>query len=401
MKDNSRHSVLKSFLAAIMVLIMAFSMTTFVFADEEEELGDDETGNTSATESEDGEEEESPYVPAETVTPENGGSTTSEVSVVGFYREGRYVDYYAEHESDDVKLPEILISGDQITSATAPYEIAASYEGQDNVLVMSDEGTLVYTVNVAQTGLYALELHYFPLLGDGNGKDYELAILVDGELPHNDADLSLIHILNQAPHNLDIWQWLFGMPERIRAFCTKGKYHHIEVEDEALIYGEYANGATAVFQTSTGEYPGTNRLEITGDRGKMVLENGVLKLWRLKEAERTFCFEAQEPFAKIPMEYEEMSFSSKGSAHGRIIQNFVNHILFEEPLISDGREGVRELTLSNCAYLSSWEDRWVTLPPENALFDRHLQALCKNSRLNQGNEAPQNAPYQERWRVRW
>ena len=208
-------------------------------------------------------------------------------------------------------------------------------------------------------------------------------------------------LLNQAPHNLDIWQWLFGMPERIRAFCTKGKYHHIEVEDEALIYGEYANGATAVFQTSTGEYPGTNRLEITGDRGKMVLENGVLKLWRLKEAERTFCFEAQEPFAKIPMEYEEMSFSSKGSAHGRIIQNFVNHILFEEPLISDGREGVRELTLSNCAYLSSWEDRWVTLPPENALFDRHLQALCKNSRLNQDNEAPQNAPYQERWRVRW
>ena len=89
MKDNSRHSVLKSFLAAIMVLIMAFSMTTFVFADEEEELGDDETGNTSATESEDGEEEESPYVPAETVTPENGGSTTSEVSVVGVDREGR------------------------------------------------------------------------------------------------------------------------------------------------------------------------------------------------------------------------------------------------------------------------------------------------------------------------
>lgn len=69
MKDNSRHSVLKSFLAAIMVLIMAFSMTTFVFADEEEELGDDETGNTSATESEDGEEEESPYVPAETGEP--------------------------------------------------------------------------------------------------------------------------------------------------------------------------------------------------------------------------------------------------------------------------------------------------------------------------------------------
>ena len=78
-------------------------------------------------------------------------------------------------------------------------------------------------------------------------------------------------LLNQAPHNLDIWQWIFGMPKKIRAFCAVGKYHDINVEDDATIYAEYENGAVATFITTTGEYPGTNRLEISGDLGKSYL----------------------------------------------------------------------------------------------------------------------------------
>ncbi|MBQ8611717.1 MAG: Gfo/Idh/MocA family oxidoreductase, partial [Oscillospiraceae bacterium] len=97
-------------------------------------------------------------------------------------------------------------------------------------------------------------------------------------------------LLNQAPHNLDLWQWIFGMPKRVCAFCTEGKYHNIEVEDDATIYAEYENGAVATFITTTGEYPGTNRLEISGDRGKLVLEEGVLKHWKLDGSEREFCF---------------------------------------------------------------------------------------------------------------
>ena len=191
MKDKSVSVLLRSFLAAIMVLVMAVSMLS-VFADTEDELYDFTSEETEETEgetdssSEDAAEEE-PYVPAETVTPE-GVDTSSSVSVVGFYRSGRYVDYYAEHEADDVVLPEIVLEGNQVTSATGSYESAASYEGRDQVLVMSETGSFTYTVNVAQTGMYALELVYFPLLGDGNGKDYELAVLIDGELPHSDAD---------------------------------------------------------------------------------------------------------------------------------------------------------------------------------------------------------------------
>ncbi|MBQ8894277.1 MAG: Gfo/Idh/MocA family oxidoreductase [Clostridia bacterium] len=208
-------------------------------------------------------------------------------------------------------------------------------------------------------------------------------------------------LMNQAPHNLDLWQWIFGMPKRIRAFCAEGKYHNIEVEDEALIYGEYENGATAVFQTMTGEYPGTNRLEITGDRGKIVLENGILKLWRLQCAERKFCFESDQSFAKIPMEYEEFSFPRSKGAHGKIIRNFVNHILDGEPLISEGKDAVYEVMLCNSAYLSSWQDRWVELPPDTDAFDAELEKRKKNSSRRDVSSAAENSDYQERWQVRW
>ncbi len=208
-------------------------------------------------------------------------------------------------------------------------------------------------------------------------------------------------LMNQAPHNLDLLQWIFGMPSRIRAFCSVAKYHHIEVEDEALIYGEYANGATAVFHTSTGEYPGTNRLEITGDRGKIVLESAVLKFWKLKQPEREFCFQCDTSFGKIPMEYEEMSFPPSHKAHGIILQNFVNHILYGEPLLSDGRDAIYEVLLCNAAYLSSWNDQWIDVPFDAEDFDKKLIELQKNSAIRESCSKPENGDYQERWQVRW
>src|SRR5699024_7004073 len=87
-------------------------------------------------------------------------------------------------------------------------------------------------------------------------------------------------LLNQAPHNLDLWQWICGMPVSVTAQCEVAKYHHIEVEDEATLFTRYANGATGLFITSTGEFPGTNRLEISGELGKLVLEEGKLKWWK-------------------------------------------------------------------------------------------------------------------------
>ena len=87
-------------------------------------------------------------------------------------------------------------------------------------------------------------------------------------------------LLNQCLHNLDILQWLGGMPARVRGFCQLGRYHNIEVEDNVTAYLEYSNGAAGVFITSTGEAPGTNRFEIAGTRGRVVLEKDKLSFIR-------------------------------------------------------------------------------------------------------------------------
>ena len=208
-------------------------------------------------------------------------------------------------------------------------------------------------------------------------------------------------LMNQAPHNLDLWQWICGMPARVYARCPVAKYHNIEVEDEALIIGEYDNGMTALFQTTTGEYPGTNRLEITGDGGKMVLEDGRLKLWRLQQRERTVCFNAAEGFAQIPMDYEEMTFEAPANAHGAVLQNFVDHIRKGTPLLSDGREALNEVMLCNAAYLSAWQNTMVAMPPDAAAFDRELLARCEQSAVREGGSAPMHDGYQARWQVRW
>ena len=169
-------------------------------------------------------------------------------------------------------------------------------------------------------------------------------------------------LLNQCPHNLDIWQWILGMPKSVQAFCREGRYHRISVEDDAVIYGEYENGATALFVTSTGEYPGTNRLEISGTRGKAVAEDGELNLYLLEQDERRLCAESTEGMPRIPVHVSRISQVETGSGHLIILQNFTNHILRGEPLLAPGAEGINGLMLSNAAYLSSWKNSRVELP---------------------------------------
>lgn len=209
-------------------------------------------------------------------------------------------------------------------------------------------------------------------------------------------------LLNQAPHNLDLWQWIFGMPKKIRGFCATGKYHNIDVEDDVTIYSEYENGATAVFISTTGEAPGTNRLEISGDLGKLVLEDGKLKWWRLKVPEREFCFTSKEGFLWPETEYEEFSEEAP-DGHSTVLENFAEAILDGAELIADGREGLNSLSISNAAYLSSWTDKWAEIPTDEKLFERYLAELCRNENIKKNN--PENsdngAALNERWKVRW
>ena len=209
-------------------------------------------------------------------------------------------------------------------------------------------------------------------------------------------------LLNQAPHNLDLWQWICGMPEEVTAFCDVAKYHRIEVEDDATIFTRYANGATGAFMTSTGEYPGTNRLEISGEKGKLVLENGAMKWWRLRIPEPQVRFESKESFDAIDMDVEEITSDEPETAHAGILQNFANAILHGEALISPGEDGLSELTLSNAAYLSQWTgNRPIRLPMDEAAFDRELAARAEKSAFHDGGEAHPDGKYSVRWQVKW
>ena len=187
-------------------------------------------------------------------------------------------------------------------------------------------------------------------------------------------------LINQSPHQLDLWQWTTGlMPVRIRAFCSFGKYRNIEVEDDVTAYAEYANGATGVFITTTGEAPGTNRFEVTGDRGKIVIEDDKLTFWRLVVPEQEFNRTYSGGFGAPEHWKCDIPVSRDNPQHEGIIQNFTNAVLHGEPLVAPGEDGILGLTLSNAMHLSSWTDQWVTLPLDEDLYYEMLQERIQSS----------------------
>lgn len=190
-------------------------------------------------------------------------------------------------------------------------------------------------------------------------------------------------LLNQCPHQLDLLQWLCGMPVRVRAFCHEAKWHNIEVEDDVTAYLEYANGATGVFVTTTGDAPGTNRLELTFEMGKIVCEHGKLIFDKLAINEREHCMTEKEGFKKPDMTTMEIETDGKNEQHVGVLKAFTNHILEGGPLVARGEEGINGLTLSNAMHLSSWLDRTVELPFDEDLF---LQELNKKRATSQKKE---------------
>lgn len=210
-------------------------------------------------------------------------------------------------------------------------------------------------------------------------------------------------LINQAPHQLDLWQWICGMPKSVTAFCETAKYHDIEVEDEATILTRYENGASGIFITTTGEYPGTNRLEISCEKGKLVLEDGVLKLWRLAENQQYISENTAESFPKIPSEFTQYSIPEKEDGHLLILQNFAQAVLNGTTLLAPGYDGINELSISNAAYLSQWLDNAaVELPMDEKLFNKLLQErIDKSVYKMQTHTTLQSGEYSSRWNVNW
>ena len=186
-------------------------------------------------------------------------------------------------------------------------------------------------------------------------------------------------LLNQCPHQLDLWQWICGMPEKITAICHEGKWHDIEVEDDVMIYAQYPNGATGTFITTTGDYPGTNRLEITLDRAKLVCEGGKLTVYELSVGTEEFTKNSQEGFGSIEYKVYEAELDGRNDQHIEVMNKFAASILRDEPMTASGQEGINGLTISNAAFLSSWLGETVSLPIDEDKFYELLQEKINNS----------------------
>ncbi|HAO77415.1 MAG TPA: oxidoreductase [Verrucomicrobia subdivision 3 bacterium] len=188
-------------------------------------------------------------------------------------------------------------------------------------------------------------------------------------------------LLNQCLHNLDTLQWLCGMPKRVRGFCQLGRFHKIEVEDNVTTYLEWANGATGIFISSSGEAPGTNRFEIAGTLGRLVLENNKLMFTRNAADMIEFSQTAKQGFVKPDAKEEEILFENAVQPHAIMVQNFVNAILNGEPLIAPGEEGINSVELANVMGYSSLLGQTVELPMDGAAWEKKLNQLIAESKI--------------------
>ncbi len=192
-------------------------------------------------------------------------------------------------------------------------------------------------------------------------------------------------LLNQCPHNLDLWQWICGMPKKIRAFCHEGKWHNIEVEDDVTIYAEYENGATGTFITSTGDCPGTNRFEITLDGGKLVCENNKLRLYKLNGTVSEHCATAKGGFDTLEGEWIDVETDGRNKQHSEVCNKFAAAMLRGEELVARGEEGIRGLSISNAAHLSAWLGKEITLPVDEDVYLAELQKKIAAGKANKDN----------------
>ncbi|MFW5859717.1 MAG: Gfo/Idh/MocA family protein [Planctomycetota bacterium] len=186
-------------------------------------------------------------------------------------------------------------------------------------------------------------------------------------------------LLNQCPHQLDLLQWMVGMPQRVRAHCRFGQWHDIEVEDDVTAYLEFPDGATGVFVTTTGEAPGTNRLEIVGERGKLVEEAGSLRFIRNEVAMSEFSRSTDQGFGKPPVWDCEIPIQGHGGGHAEVLSNFCAAVRGEAELIAPAVEGINSVELANAMLLSTWQDKTVELPLAARSYERLLKRRIAES----------------------
>lgn len=199
-------------------------------------------------------------------------------------------------------------------------------------------------------------------------------------------------LLNQCPHNLDLYQWFFGMPASISATAAIGKYHHIEVEDEVTAVFRHDNGMIGHFITTTAESPGTNRLEIVGEQGRLIYNDGTLTFDQNEQSMLQFSQTSDQGFAKVPYTTKAIELpEDQGGLHRTVTETFARSIREGTPLIAEAPEGLGSVALANGILMSHFTGKTVEMPLNGQEYQTLLQDLIKRSTFEK-NRPTADAP---------
>ncbi|MEE1280077.1 MAG: Gfo/Idh/MocA family oxidoreductase [Oscillospiraceae bacterium] len=194
-------------------------------------------------------------------------------------------------------------------------------------------------------------------------------------------------LMNQCPHQLDLWQWICGMPVKVQAQVKNGNWHDIEVDDDVTAYVEYANGATGVFITSTGDACGTNRFEIQMDKAKLVVENDKLTVYELEQSATDVIKTSSEAFVSIKTDVFEPETDGLNLQHNGVLNAWAAAILRGEPLVADGKEGINGVAIANAIHLSAWLGKEIELPFDEDLHYEELKKRIATSKTKDNVKA--------------
>jgi len=185
-------------------------------------------------------------------------------------------------------------------------------------------------------------------------------------------------LINQAPHGIDLFLLLGGLPARVTA-KVRTRLHKIEVEDEACALLEYPNGAWGYYYTTTNEVPVTTSMEISGDKGKLLYQDGSLKFYSFKSSISEFTFSSKDMWASPEVVEEKLELPQCESGHKEIIRNFCRSILFKEQLIAPGEEGIWSVEFFNALILSGKKNKSVDIAVDREEYEELLESLKKTS----------------------
>jgi len=207
-------------------------------------------------------------------------------------------------------------------------------------------------------------------------------------------------LINQAPHSLDLFQWIGGMPKRVVAILNT-RLHHIEVENTANVICDYGGGKTGAIYATTAEAPGVERLTVSGDKGTLVAENGRLRFAKLSTPISRHMFTCKEMWGNIRCDWKDIP-SPKGpdDGHVKVIRAFARHILDGTAMVATGAEAINELELSNAIYIAGFKNKPAEIPVDAAEMERLMAKLTRERSTGRGGDIQARAARQLRRLVR-